>query len=147
MRLDGIKAIPFSFVLVESNFLFKIRNSTGAVLLLNGENFELIPDGIVECHCARINDFTFSPDNSKIAFASDDSLVQIHEFPELICERSYSNKSDSSTIKVSFSHDGRYLAVGSEGNIINIYNAKFGGEAHRIINETPTTVLQWHPKR
>lgn len=96
-------------------------------MLLNGENFELIPDGIVECHCARINDFALSPDNTKIAFASDDSLVQIHEFPELISERSYSNKSDSSTIKVSFSYDGRYLAVGSEGNIINIYNTKYGG--------------------
>jgi len=45
---------------------------------LNGENFEPIPDGLIECHCARINDFAFSPDNSKIALASDDSLVQIH---------------------------------------------------------------------
>lgn len=114
-------------MLVDSKFLIKVRNSTGAVILLNGENFEPIPEGIVECHCARINDFAFSPDNSKIALASDDSLVQIHEFPELICERSYSNKSDSSTIKVSFSHNGRYLAVGSEGNIINIYNTKYGG--------------------
>jgi len=51
--------------------------------------------------------------NSKIAFASDDSLTQIHEFPELICERSYSNKTDDSTIKLSFSYDGKYLAVGS----------------------------------
>lgn len=100
-------------MLVDSNFSIKVRNSTGAVILLNGENYEPIPDGLIECNCARINDFAFSPDSSKIALASDDSLVQIHEFPELICERSYSNKSDSSTIKVSFSHDGRYLAVGS----------------------------------
>ena len=125
--MDGIKVIHFLFVLVDSKFLIKVRNSTGAVILLNGENFEPIPEGIVECHSARINDFAFSPDNSKIALASDDSLVQIYEFPELICERSYSNKSDSSTIKVSFSHNGRYLAVGSEGNIINIYNTKYGG--------------------
>jgi len=62
-----------------------------------------------------------------VALVSDDSLTQIHEFPEFICERSYSNKSDSATKKASFSFDGNYLAVGSEGSYIDIYNVKYGG--------------------
>ncbi len=100
--------------------------------MFDGETYEEIPDGIITSHCARINNFAISPNNNYIATASDDSLVQVDEFPEFICERSYSNKMDNSYQKVSFSHNGKYLAASSDGNCIDIFNVQYGGWAYKL---------------
>ena len=47
----------------------------GSISLYRGDTFEPIPDGTFAIHSARISDLVFSPDNTKFATSSEDSLV------------------------------------------------------------------------
>jgi hypothetical protein len=39
------------------------------------DNYGLIPEGIIDCHCSKINDIAVDPTNSYIATVSEDSLT------------------------------------------------------------------------
>lgn len=39
---------------------------------------------------------------------------------------------DNSYQKISFNYNGKYMAVASDGNSIDIFNLQYGGWAHRI---------------
>lgn len=78
---------------------------------------------------------------------SEDSLLEVHCIPDIICERVFSNKTDSPFKRVSFNHDGRYVAASSDSSFIDIYNAKEGGQSFKIKCSYTQEVLSWHPKR
>ena len=61
------------------------RNTSGTIVLLNGSTFEPINEPVLTTHCARITDIAFSHNNEKMATASEDSLIEIHDIPDIIC--------------------------------------------------------------
>ena len=82
-----------------------------------------------------------------MATTSEDSLVQIHVVPDLICERCYSNKNDCEYKKSSFSFDGKYLAVTSQDPYIELFNIEKGGLSYRIKTGSGMENVNWHPKK
>ena len=78
-----------------------------------------------------MNSLCVSLDNSYLATTGEDSLVQIHNLPDITCERAYS-LSDTNYIRGAFSYNGMFLAVGSEDSVIDIYNVSKGGYSYQI---------------
>lgn len=74
-------------------------------------------------------------------------MLEIHSIPDIICERVFHNKSDSSFKRVSISCDGKYLAASSDSNCIDIFNAEKGGSAWKIKCSTSQETLSWHPSK
>lgn len=59
---------------------------------------------------------------------------------------SFSFRLDWSGRAVSFSHDGRLLACGSEDLVIDIGDVESGRRVAELKNEAATFSLAWHPK-
>ena len=48
---------------------------------------------------------------------------------------------------ISFSHDGQYIASGSEDQLIDIAHVPTGEQAHAISTKAPMNSVAWHPSR
>lgn len=85
--------------------------------MYSAENYEQIGDPMIT-HCGRITDIVFTRNNERFATASEDSLLQVHTIPEIICERVFSHRSDSQFRRASFTPDGHYLAASCDSNFL-----------------------------
>ena len=168
-----------------------VAMGTGQVRILDAESWRVL--GHVTGHTSNCYSIAISPPSSLsshhsqrhqhqhralLAVGSADSVVSLWDLQDLICVRTLTSSQTNTPIKsLSFSHDGHFLAAGSDDPHIDLYaishsshheslplsaSAKLesrvlsipgtgrgmdGGVVHRIKTGARTTGLDWNPKR
>jgi len=98
--------------------------------------------GVVGKHDNQIWGMAFSPDESRLATAGNDDTVRVwawdpmrlgmNQKPQL----KLAVRVDGYGNRVTFSRDGKHLATGGEGSLVNICDAKTGQLSHTLSGHT-----------
>ncbi|OQR86314.1 hypothetical protein ACHHYP_10676 [Achlya hypogyna] len=86
------------------------------------------------------------PTGRRLALGGADSLVSIWDLDEVFCEHTFIG-SQSLIRAVSFSHDGMFLAAGSEDPCIPILHVPSGQVAFNIGMTDSPQQIAWHPSK
>jgi len=99
-----------------------------------------IPAHTGHCYCMDVD-----PNGRYIAVGSADAMVSVWDLEDLMCVQTFS-RLDWPIRTVSFSHDGNYVAAGSEDLFIDIANVATG-EHHSVPTKGATNCIAWHPNK
>ncbi|EJD01319.1 WD40 repeat-like protein [Fomitiporia mediterranea MF3/22] len=86
------------------------------------------------------------PRGRYLASGGNDSIIDIFDMTEWICVNTITC-CDHSITSLSFSHDGEYLAVASQGSYIDVCAVETGLPLHRIQSIGPASAVTWHPSK
>ena len=89
----------------------------------------------ISAHTAGCYCIAFDPTGKHFALGSADTLVSIWDAEESCCVRTCT-RLEHPVRTLSFSHDGTYLAAGSEEKYIDIADVATGSCAHRVRQPT-----------
>ena len=92
------------------------------------------------CYCLAL-----SPSGDALAVGSADALVSLWDLEELSCVRTM-GRLDKPVRALSFSHDGRFLAAGSQDAFVDISLAASGEAAHRLDTRAEMNSMAWNPR-
>src|SRR5688500_12135404 len=88
--------------------------------------------GVVGKHDNQVWGMAFSPDGARLATAGNDDAVRVGAWdPKRLAEDrgpelTLKVRVDGYGNRVAFSSDGKHLATGGEGSLVNIWDAKSG---------------------
>lgn len=85
------------------------------------------------------------PLNRYLACGGNDGLVSLWELGDFVCVRTF-ERCDAGVRAVSFSYDGRFLAMSSDAKEIEVADVKTGASAHSIDVGFSCPSIEWHPK-
>jgi THO complex subunit 3 len=126
-----------------SGSLFFVTTGLGTVEVLSYPSWEArhtLNAHTAGCYCMALN-----PRGGQLAVGSADALVSLWALDELCCVRTMP-RLDKPVRALSFSHDGRFLAAGSQDHFIDISLAATGEQAHRIDTRAEMNSLAWNPR-
>lgn len=86
------------------------------------------------------------PRGRYLASGGYDSIVNIFDLNEWICARTI-DTCEYAINALSFSFDGEYLAIASNGSYIDICATETGMPIHRVGALAPSPTVTWHPSR
>ncbi|THH12351.1 hypothetical protein EW145_g58 [Phellinidium pouzarii] len=86
------------------------------------------------------------PRGRYLASGGNDSIVNLFDMTEWICVNTITACEDSINA-LSFSHDGEYLAIASQGSYIDICAVETGRSLHRVPTIGPAPAVTWHPSK
>lgn len=86
------------------------------------------------------------PRGRYVASGGIDSIVNLYDVQDWVCARTIT-VTDHSISDISFSHDGEYIAVSSQGPYIDIIATETGAPLHRVPAPAPSPTVAWHPSR
>ncbi|KAL1115432.1 hypothetical protein AAG570_007462, partial [Ranatra chinensis] len=124
--------------------LFFLTNGQGCIHVLSFPALEL--QNIVKAHPATCICIEMDPKGRYFATGSADALVSLWYLPELACVRMFT-RLDWPVRTISFSHDGRLLASGSEDLFIDIADVGSGERVAEVPVDAPTFTVAWHPRQ
>lgn len=127
----------------KENDLFFITSGDGKIHILSYPDLQsqcVIDAFASPCVCIR-----FDPSGKYFAVGSNDAVSSIWDTENLICSQSI-DRLEWPIKTVSFSHDSRYLASGSEDQFIDIANTFTGQQEAAIEVSSPALTLDFHPK-
>lgn len=99
------------------------------------------------CYCIK-----FDPKDNYFAVGSADALVSIWDASHMVCVRTIS-RLDWPVRTLGFSHDGRYLASGSEDHFVDVADIETGEQVYKITSApdgskiVASMSLAWHPRQ
>ena len=86
------------------------------------------------------------PAGQHFAVGGADALVTLWDLKNLVCLHT-SDRLQEAVRTVAFSHDGRYLAAGSQDSHIDFMDVATGKCASRLAVSCVINSLAWHPSR
>lgn len=86
------------------------------------------------------------PRGRYLASAGHDSIVNMFDLSEWICARTIT-ASDHAITGLSFSHDGEFIALSTQGPYIDICATETGEPLHRVPALGASPTVQWHPSK
>ena len=92
------------------------------------------------CYCLALDER-----GGQLAVGSGDALVSLWALDELCCVRTLP-RLEKPVRALSFSHDGRFLAAGSQDHFIDIALAATGEQAARVDTRAEINSLAWNPR-
>ena len=122
---------------------FLVTSGHGTVEVLSYPGWEALHSLVAHtagCYCLDI-----SRDGALLAVGSGDALVSLWDMDELCCVRTLA-RLDKPVRALSFSHDGRFVAVGSQDHFIDIAVASSGEQAVRLDTRAELNSLAWNPR-
>jgi len=126
-----------------SGSLFFVTSGAGSVEVLSYPGWTArhsLAAHTASCYCLAI-----SPRGGTLAVGSADALVSLWALDDLCCLRTVA-RLDKPVRALSFSHDGRFLAAGSQDHFIDVSVADTGEQAHRIETRAEMNSLAWNPR-
>ena len=123
--------------------LFFVTTGQGTVEVLSYPSWEArhtLAAHTAGCYCLALD-----PRGGQLAVGSADALVSVWALDELCCLRTVS-RLEKPVRALSFSHDGRFLAAGSQDHFIDISLAGTAEQAHRIDTRAEINSLAWNPR-
>ena len=154
-KCKTLKSIKFSCEVNEMAWeatgrLLFLTTGTGTVEIFRYE--EMIKSGetpaawTLNAHTANCYCIEFDPKGEYFAVGSADAMVSVWHTAELVCVKTCA-RLEWPVRTLSFSHDGAYLAAGSEDPIIDIAAVATGEQAHAISTTAPMNSVAWHPNK
>ena len=125
-----------------TNDLFFLTNGHGCINILSYPELKQIQT--LNAHPANCICIKFDPTGQYIATGSADALVSLWDLNELVCVRAF-HRLDWPVCTLSFSHDGKLLASGSEDLFIDVALVETGEKVCEIPCTTRTFTVAWHP--
>jgi WD40 repeat protein len=98
--------------------------------------------GVVGHHLRQIWGMAFSPDEKRLATASNDGTVRVWAWdparlgPEQKPQLELDARVDGYGNRVAFSSDGHFLATGGEGSSVKIWDAQSGALLHTLLGHS-----------
>ncbi|KAJ3526002.1 hypothetical protein NM688_g8316 [Phlebia brevispora] len=86
------------------------------------------------------------PRGRYMASGGQDTIVNLYDVSDWICVRTITC-SEYPTNALSFSHDGEFIAIASQGPYIDICATETGAPLHRIPALGPAQTVAWHPSK
>jgi len=123
---------------------FFITNGQGCICIQEYPSLKEVY--VIQAHPANCICIKFHPSGRQFAVGAADAVVSLWDIRELACIRTFTNL-DWPVRAISFSHDGRLLASGSEDLNIDISHVETGEKICDVPVETPTFTVAWNPKR
>ncbi|KAG2013163.1 hypothetical protein CC2G_010099 [Coprinopsis cinerea AmutBmut pab1-1] len=106
-----------------------------------GDEFGQLPAHVGGCAA-----FALDPRGTYLATGGTDSIVNLFDTNDWLCTRTIT-VCEHAINKLSFSHDGEYLAIASDGPYIDIAAVETCQPLHRIPALGPCMSVAWHPSR
>lgn len=143
-----VKDQKFQFEVTEITWnkegdLFFITSGDGKIHVLTYPDLQtqIVIDAFASpCICIR-----FDPRGKNFAVGSNDAIASIWDAENLACTQTIS-RLEWPVKTVSFSHDSRFLASGSEDSFIDVTDVLTGQQATYVDVNSPTITLDFHPK-
>lgn len=142
---DSVKAQSIAISPDEKHFAVGFKD--GSLAVIDVDKWAMIYKD-KECK-ARISDVKFSPDNSLLAIASHDTLIQVYEFPSMTKRTTLSGHS-SYVRHLDWSADSKLLRSNSGGEEVFFWDVETGtsvaagGAVHRDeVWDTCTCAFGW----
>jgi len=120
-----------------------ITTGMGSVKVLSFPSFK--PETQFTAHSSTALCLDFDPTGRYLATGGADALVALWDLEEMVAVRSF-DRLDSQVRTVSFSHDGAFLACGSEDMRIDISDVATGEHIHNIEVRAATNSIAWNPR-
>jgi THO complex subunit 3 len=121
-----------------------LTSGQGSVHILSYPNLEI--QNVLKSHPATCICIDFDQSGNYFAIGSADALTSVWDASELTCMRVLT-RLDYPTRTVSFSHDSKMLASGSEDHFIDISCIETGERVCEIKLEAPTFSIGFNPKQ
>lgn len=99
----------------------------------------------VHAHTAACYCIGFDPTHEYFATGSADSLVSLWSLDNLICVRTV-GRHENPIRSLSFSHDGKLLASGSESKFLDVAAVESGEQLCSIPTGSSINAMEWHPR-
>ncbi|XP_037949030.1 THO complex subunit 3-like [Teleopsis dalmanni] len=128
----------------KNNNLFFLTSGTGSVHVLSYPNLESME--VLRGHPATCICIEFDPTGKYFAVGSADSLVSVWNANELSCQHVI-ERLEWPVRTISFSHDGKLIASGSEDLFIDIAYATTGEKVTKVPVDASTFTVAWNPKK
>uniref|UniRef100_A0A6B2LC20 Anaphase-promoting complex subunit 4-like WD40 domain-containing protein n=1 Tax=Arcella intermedia TaxID=1963864 RepID=A0A6B2LC20_9EUKA len=144
-----VKIVKFHYLVNEmawhkdGNKLY-LTTGSGDIEIRNWPEFKMIRS--IPAHTAAIFSIDINPNGKNFAVGSADSLVSLWDANELVCLRTFTNL-NSMVRTISISHDGQFIASGSEDTYIDISHVETGEKIATLKCDAATNELAWHPKK
>ncbi|XP_074605613.1 THO complex 3 homolog tex [Brevipalpus obovatus] len=126
------------------NDLFFLTSGQGCIHVLSYPDLQ--PLKVLNAHPANCICIEFDSTGNSFAVGSADAMVSIWDAKHLSCVRTIS-RLEWPARAISFSHDGKLLASGSEDLHIDISYVETGEKVFGVQVESPTFTVSFHPNR
>jgi len=100
----------------------------------------------LQAHTANCYCIDFDPKGEHFAVGGADALVTLWKVDELVCVNTCA-RLEWPVRTLSFSHDSRYIASGSEDAYIDIADVSTGQQVHQIAPTNAMNSIAWHPSK
>lgn len=124
--------------------MFFLTSGQGCIHVLSYPDLQ--PLTVLNAHPANCICIEFNSNGKYFAVGSADAMVSIWDAEHLACLRTIS-RLEWPARAISFSHDGKLLASGSEDLLIDISYVETGEKITGVPVETPTFTVAFHPNR
>ena len=146
-RATGTNKFPFEvneFAWDASGSRFLITSGHGTVEVLSYPGLDALHSLAAHtagCYCLDTDPVS----GTLLAVGSGDALVSLWDLGDMCCIRTLS-RLEKPVRALSFSHDGRFIAAGSQDQFIDISLAHTGEQAVRLDTHAELNSLAWNPR-
>eukprot|EP01104_Vermistella_antarctica_P015042 TRINITY_DN4856_c0_g1_i1.p1 TRINITY_DN4856_c0_g1~~TRINITY_DN4856_c0_g1_i1.p1 ORF type:complete len:314 (-),score=36.16 TRINITY_DN4856_c0_g1_i1:103-1044(-) len=124
--------------------MFYLCKGQGAVMILSYPSLETFRT--IRCHTTPNFCIGFAPTGRTFAVGGADALVSIFDNSDLTCVRTMS-RHDGQIRSLSYSHDGQFLASGSEDPTLDIMHVESGERVCAVDTSGDIQSVAFHPSR
>lgn len=100
----------------------------------------------LQVHADRCYCLEFDTSGRYFALGGADSVISLWETEYMICTWTV-DRLEYPIRTISFSHDGQFIAAGSEDSVIDISDVVNGNQIFALGVKGATNVVSWHPSR
>lgn len=129
--------------------LFCIANGLGQVVLHSFTKTERPIEklGLIQAHTGNCFCLQFDKSGRYFLSAAADATAVLWNVEDVIPLRSYAQCS-SKIRAIGFSYDSKYIALGSEDDVVHVVDVGSGDRVARVATDSTSTVsLDWHPSK
>eukprot|EP00118_Oscarella_pearsei_P000329 m.4713 g.4713 ORF g.4713 m.4713 type:complete len:333 (+) comp11150_c0_seq1:12-1010(+) len=127
-----------------SSEYFFLTNGHGCIVILSFPELKTLKT--LQAHSSNCISLEFDSQGRYFATGSADALASLWDLDELVCIRTFT-RLVWPVRTLSFSYDGKMLAMGSEDHHIDIALVDSGEEVFRVPCNASTFCVAWHPNK